>query len=118
MCLLSSEFKCKPYDNKKYCSLKCANNDPNHYLIGVKAASLKIQEQYQNSLSTKLMQIKEWISKNRALLQNVKMNNLTFIQDLCVLLSVKDYRTIAKMFNVKSKKDLVTKLIEISKNIC
>jgi hypothetical protein len=46
------------------------------------------------------------------------MNNLTFIQDLCAFLDVKDHRTIAKMLNVRNKKDLVTKLIEISKNIC
>lgn len=114
----NSEFKCKPYDNKKYCSLKCANSDPSHYLIGVKAASLKIQKQYQDSLPSKLTHIKEWVSKNKTLLQNVKMNNLTFIQDLCAFLDVKDHRTVAKMLNVKNKKDLVTKLIEISKNIC
>lgn len=55
----NSEFKCKPYDNKKYCSLKCANSDPGHYLIGAKAASLKIQKQYQDSLPAKLTRIKE-----------------------------------------------------------
>lgn len=52
-----TEFKCKPYDPKKYCSLKCANNDPKHYLVGVKAASTKVQEQYQNSIPTKIQQI-------------------------------------------------------------
>ena len=46
------------------------------------------------------------------------MNNLTFIQDLCAFLNVKDYRTVAKILNVNNKKDLVTKLIEISKNVC
>lgn len=46
------------------------------------------------------------------------MNNLTFIQDLCACLNVKDHRTVAKILNVNNKKDLVTKLIEISKNIC
>lgn len=46
------------------------------------------------------------------------MNNLTFIQDLCTFLNVKDHRTVAKILNVNNKKDLVTKLIEISKNIC
>lgn len=113
-----TEFKCKPYDPKKYCSLKCANNDPKHYLVGVKAASTKVQEQYQNSIPTKIQQIENWIRENKLLLQNVKMNNLTFIQDLCTFLNVKDHKTVAKILNVNNKKNLVTKLIEISKNIC
>lgn len=46
------------------------------------------------------------------------MNNLTFIQDLYTFLNVKDHRTVAKILNVNNKKNLVTKLIEISKNIC
>ena len=54
-----AEFKCKPYDSKKYCSLKCANNDSKHYLIGVKAASTKIQEQYQNLIPLKTKQIED-----------------------------------------------------------
>ena len=45
--------------HEKDCSLKCANNDPKHYLIGVKAASTKIQEQYQNSISLKIKQIED-----------------------------------------------------------
>ena len=46
------------------------------------------------------------------------MNNLTFIQDLCACLNVKDYRTVAKILNVNNKKNLVTKLKKKKKNIC
>ena len=46
------------------------------------------------------------------------MHNLTFIQDLCSFLNVIYHRTVAKILNVNNKKNLVTKLIEISKNIC
>lgn len=46
------------------------------------------------------------------------MNKLNFLQDLCEHLGVKDPRSVAKMLGLKGRKELVKKLIEISKNIC
>lgn len=46
------------------------------------------------------------------------MNRITFLNDLCEYLGVKDQRTVAKMLGLTSRKELVKKLIEISKNIC
>ena len=52
------------------------------------------------------------------LLSNIKMNKLDFLQNLCEYLEVKDQRTVAKMLGLKGRKELVKKLIEISKNVC
>jgi hypothetical protein len=46
------------------------------------------------------------------------MNKLDFLQNLCEYLEVKDQRTVAKMLGLKGRKELVKKLIEISKNVC
>ena len=46
------------------------------------------------------------------------MNKLTFINDLCKFINVKDPRTVAKILGLSNKRDLVKRLIEISENIC
>ena len=110
-------FKCKPYEKKKYCSLRCGGHSEASILAGLKASELT-KQRYQNTLPKKIQKIEEWVKNNTPLLSNIKMNNLNFLQDLCKYLGVKDQRSVAKILGLKGRKELVKKLIEISKNIC
>lgn len=111
-------FKCKPYKKKKYCTLECANRDPNCYTKGITNARKAVMDRYNASIPEKIELIYEWVKNNKSILENVKMNKLTFLNDLCDFLNIKDQRTVAKIFGLKGRKELVLKLIEISKNIC
>lgn len=107
------------YNNHKYCSLECANAD----LVDIQMEHLNKaneanKQKYENNKNEKIPMVYEWVKLNKNLLKNISWNNLTFVSDLCEYISVKDHRTVAKLFNLKNKKDLVKKLIEISENIC
>lgn len=110
-------FKCKPYEKKVYCSCKCSGYSEVAISAIKKATEINIQN-YKNSLPEKLEKIETWVKENVDLLKNVKMNRITFLNDLCKYLDVKDQRTVAKMLGLTSRKELVKKLIEISKNLC
>lgn len=110
-------FKCKPYEKKVYCSCKCSGYSKAAIDASKKATEINIQN-YQNSLPRKLEKIEIWVKENADLLKNVKMNRITFLNDLCIYLGVKDHRTVAKILGLKGRKELVKKLIEISKNLC
>ena len=100
-----------------YCSCKCSGYSEAAIAASKKATETNIQN-YQNSLPGKLEKIETWVKENVDLLKNVKMNRITFLNDLCIYLGVKDHRTVAKILGLKGRKELVKKLIEISKNIC
>ena len=110
-------FRCKPYDKKKYCSSHCGGYSEASTLAWQKASEF-IKQKYQNTLPEKIQKIESWVKDNIHLLSNVKMNKLDFLQNLCEYLEVKDQRTVAKMLGLKGRKELVKKLIEISKNVC
>ena len=76
------------------------------------------KQKYENNKNEKIPMVYEWVKLNKNLLKNISWNNLTFVSDLCEYIGVKDHRTVAKLFNLKNKKDLVKKLIEISENVC
>lgn len=110
-------FRCKPYEKKIYCGLKCAGYSEASIAAGKKASEMQIQK-YQNSLPEKILRIETWVKNNNHVLINVKMNKLDFLSELCAYMGVQDPRTVAKMLGLKGRKELVMKLIEISKNIC
>lgn len=115
------QFETANWDSHIYCSIKCANANATQKEIALQnlqKAAEKNKEKYESEREIKLSLVKQWISENRECLQNIKWNNLEFISSLCDFLNVKDHRTVAKLFDVKSKKELVKKLIEISENIC
>lgn len=107
------------WNSHKYCSLECANAD----LVDVSMENLNKaneanKQKYENNKNEKIPMVYEWVKLNKNLLKNVSWNKLTFVSDLCEYIGVKDHRTVAKLFNLKNKRDLVKKLIEISENIC
>lgn len=110
-------FKCKPYEKKIYCSCKCGGYSEKTLAASKKASEKNIQN-YQDSLPSKIEKIETWVKENTHLFENVKMNRITFLNDLCEYLGVKDQRTVAKILGLTGRKELVKKLIEISKNIC
>ena len=110
-------FKCKPYEKKIYCSCKCGGYSEKTLAASKKASEKNIQN-YQDSLPSKIEKIETWVKENTHLFENVKMNRITFLNDLCEYLDVKDQRTVAKMLGLTGRKELVKKLIEISKNVC
>lgn len=113
------EFETANWDSHKYCSLECANKDLKDVaLSNLEKANQVNKEKYQKHKEEKIPQIKEWVKNNSHFLKNVKWNKLTFIQELCDYINVKDHRTVAKLLGVSNKRDLVKKLIEINEKIC
>lgn len=113
------EFETANWDSHKYCSLECANKDLKDVaLSNLEKANQVNKEKYQKHKEEKIPQIKEWVKNNSHFLENVKWNKLTFVQDLCDYINVKDHRTVAKLLGVSNKKELVKKLIEINEKIC
>lgn len=115
--ICNCSFKCKLYENKCYCSIKCASKHQDMKKLSIIAAE-KNRDIYNSMLPIKLEIINNWIINNKTKLENVKMNRLSFLQSLCSDLQVKDMRTVAKILGLKNRKELVIKLQEISKNIC
>lgn len=113
------EFYTANWDSHKYCSLECANKDLKDVAISnLEKANQVNKEKYQKSKKEKLPLIEEWVKNNSTYLENVKWNKLTFVQELCDYINVKDHRTVAKLLEVSNKRDLVKKLIEINEKIC
>lgn len=113
------EFKTANWDSHKYCSLECANKDlKDVVLTNLEKANRANELKYEKNKQEKLPLIKEWVKNNSHYLNDVKWNKLTFVQELCDYIKVKDHRTVAKLLGVSNKKDLVKKLIEINEKIC
>lgn len=113
-----NDFICKPFESKKYCSIDCANKALSNNKDNTKRLCDGTAVIYNKIKNQQLEKINIWIKNNIELFKNIKFNNLKFLNNLCTFLNVKDPRTVAKYFNLNSKKLLVKKLIEISKNIC
>lgn len=113
------EFKCKQWEKKIYCCLKCANialiDSCKRSMLEAKRINALAYQRYKLE-KTDLIYV--WIKENNHYLINVKYNNLKFLQYLADYLEVKDIRTVSKILDVTNRKELVNKLILINENIC
>lgn len=113
-------FKTKNWDSHTYCSLECANKDnieKGIYVKGLIAATKKNKEIYSKIKNERLNLIYSWLEHNYVLVLNAKLNNLKFLDNLCEYIGVKDTRTLGKVLDVKSKREIINKLKEIIKNV-
>lgn len=109
-------FKTKNWNSHIYCTPKCvaiANKDK--LLENSRKAALVNHSRYEEARKEKLEIIREWAIEHKDALSSVKFNNLTLLDELMPLVSVKDYRSLAKILKVTSKRDTVRELINIIK---
>lgn len=111
-------FRSKPWEHKKYCCLECAksnvekNEKSKEFL---KKATEVNEERYKQVKNERYDKIIEWSLKHQDIILNAPMNNLTYLQDLCMFLDVKDARTIAKVLDVSGKRNIALKLKDLLK---
>ena len=65
--------------------------------------------------SDRLKLVEEWVRNNRDIILNAKLNNLKFLKELTLHIGVKDTRSLGKVLEVKYKKDILGKLLDIIK---
>lgn len=113
-------FKTKNWDSHIYCSLGCANkaNVENGICTkNLELATAKNKEKYSIIKEERLKLIYNWLEANSNLVLNAKLNNLKFLEDLCIYIGVKDTRSLGKVLDVKYKKEIINKLKEIIENV-
>lgn len=116
--ICKKEFTCKPYDKKIYCSLKCAAQNPINQEKRCSRSNEVVHSKWMEQSKDKLRKINLWVKENKKVLKDIKWNKLNVLNELCLFLGIKDSRTLAKLLDCANKKEIVLKLIEISKNIC
>ena len=109
-------FRTKNWNSHKYCSLECANQDLKHTLkekseLGVQV----IKEKYSKTQQERFSLILNWlkIKENADIVYNAKLNDLKYLNNLAEYVGIKDPRSLAKVLEVKNKKDTHNKLKEI-----
>lgn len=112
------EFETTPKSKKRFCNGKCATSFPEFVEKRNLGAIRLVEKRNSDFKLNNIPKIHEWIRLNKHVFDNIKWNNLKFLQDLCNYIEVKDHRTVAKILDCSYKKELVKKLINISKNIC
>lgn len=113
------EFDTANWNSHKYCSLECANKANSEVRLTYLEKATEInKENYKKHQLEMIPLIEKWVRNNSHYLKNVKWNKLTFVNELCSFLNVKDARTAAKLLGVSNRKDLVKELIKINENIC
>ena len=113
-------FKTKNWDSHIYCSLGCVNkaNVENGICTkNLELATAKNKEKYSIIKEERLKLIYNWLEANSNLVLNAKLNNLKFLEDLCIYIGVKDTRSLGKVLDVKYKKEIINKLKEIIENV-
>lgn len=109
-------FRTKNWDSHKYCSLQCANEVLKSTLAEKsKLGVIKLEEKYSKVKSDRLKLVEEWVRNNRDIILNAKLNNLKFLKELALHIGVKDTRSLGKVLEVKYKKDILGKLLDIIK---
>jgi group I intron endonuclease len=104
-------LKLKPWQakNRKFCSNSCNLS----YENGLNSANVANTVKYENTKQTRLKLLKEWCLNNEDLILNCKLNKLSFLQDLCDYIGVKDQRSLAKVLNLKGRKETIIYLRNI-----
>lgn len=115
-----SVIRVKPWEakSKKYCSQKCAKEaEANERRKFLEKASKVNAETYASTKEERYNLILEWlkIPENQTIVLGCPMNKLTFLNDLCSYIGVKDPRSLAKVLDVSNRKDTVIKLRELIK---
>ena len=111
-------IKVKPWEakSKKYCSQECAKEaEADERRKFLEKASAMNVEAYIETKNERFNLILEWLKNNQEVVLNCKMNKLTFLNDLCSYIGVKDPRSLAKVLDVSNRKDTVIKLRELIK---
>lgn len=111
-------FETTPGSKKRFCNNKCAASFPDFKQKRDQGALKAVEIRNQESKLENIPKIYNWVKENKELFTNIKWNKLTFLSNLCDCIGVKDQRTVAKILDCSSRKELVKKLIDISKNIC
>lgn len=109
-------FKTKKWNAHKYCSIQCANEHLKDTLIEKSNLGvLKIKEKYSKTRDSRINLIKEWVRNNKDVVLNAKLNNLKFLKELSLYIGVKDTRSLGKVLEVKYRKEILGKLLDIIK---
>lgn len=112
-------------ENKKYCSQKCASLSTNYMKGVLRSAEVNHQRNIERKQNIKKCII-DWIMTNKNIILNCPFNKITpTLSSLSEILyqqfNIKDIRSIFICFDVKNKKELLTKFKEIilfEENIC
>lgn len=109
-------FRTKNWNKHTYCSLDCANKALKPTLLEKsKLATEAIKEKYKETKQERYDLIVKWLSDrdNSNIVENAKLNNLKYLNDLASFIGVKDTRSLGKVLDVTYKKDIHNKLKEI-----
>ncbi len=109
-------FRTKNWNKHIYCSLECANKANREFAIqNIKKASLEVHQKYLKRQETLLPAINLWAISHKELIENAKLNNLTFLKELVNYVGLKDTRSLGKLLGVTYKKEILYKLKDIIK---
>lgn len=113
-------------ENKKFCSLQCANKSGIWEKGIINSAKITHERNVERKKCIK-DDIIYWVLKNKDIVSNCHYNKITptlfgLIEFLKDKYNIKDLRSIFICFNVKNKKELLDKLKEIiyisKENVC